>query len=126
MPATFKRGRRPVAAIGALLALSATVAACGGAGEGEDRPAASPRAERSATTIDMADIRFDPPRLTVERGQTVTFRNVGKLTHNAKGETFFSRVVEPGGSYRQTFDEAGTFDFVCTFHPGMEGTLTVR
>jgi plastocyanin len=74
----------------------------------------------------MADLRFEPRELTVARGTTVTFRNVGKVTHNAKGKTFFSRVVEAGGSYRHRFDQAGTFEYLCTFHPGMEGTLTVR
>lgn len=98
--------------------MGAPVAGCGGDGER--------RAGAAGPVIDMADIRFDPPRLTVAAGDTVTFRNVGQLTHNAKGEAFFSRVVEPGASYSRTFEEAGTFEYVCTFHPGMEGTLTVR
>ena len=56
----------------------------------------------------MVDLKFEPAALTVERGQTVTFVNRGKVTHNAKGKDFFSRVVEPGGSYRHTVDRAGT------------------
>lgn len=112
------RGRRLAAVTGALLALGAPVAGCGGDGES--------RARVAGPAIDMADSRFVPPRLTVAVGDTVTFRNVGRLTHNAKGEKFFSRVVEPGASYSHTFEAAGTFGFVCTFHPGMEGTLTVR
>ena len=131
MPAVSTCGRRSTAVVGAL-ALAAAIAACGGGGARE-RPTADsvapPGASRSTpagATVDMADLRFEPRRLTVERGRTVTFRNVGKVTHNAKGRTFFSRVVEPGGSYRHTFDRPGTFDYVCTFHPGMEGILTVK
>jgi len=89
-----------------------------------DEAAAS--AGNAGATIEMVDLRFVPAALTVERGQTVTFVNRGKVTHNAKGKSFFSRVVEPGGSYRHTFDRAGTFAYVCTLHPGMEGTVTVR
>lgn len=119
-----RRGRRSAAAI-ATLAASVAVSACGGdGGEGATPAAASPA--KAGTTIDMVDLKFEPAALTVERGQTVTFVNRGKVTHNAKGKDFFSRVVEPGGSYRHTFDRAGTFAYVCTFHPGMDGTVTVK
>ena len=116
-------GRPRRTALVALAAASAAAAGCGGddgGGRGE-RPAAA-----SSPVVEMADLRFDPPALAVRRGETVTFRNVGKVTHNAKGRGFFSRVVQPGGSYRHRFDAAGSFDYVCTFHPGMEGTITVR
>ena len=123
--AAATRGRRRSAVVAALLASSAALAACGPGGGEADRLAASPPAGRTAT-INMADMRFAPRRLTVRSGDTVTFRNVGRVTHNAKGKTFFSRVVEPEQSYRHTFRTSGTFPFVCTFHPGMNGALTVR
>ena len=107
---------RTPAAITAL-GLGLTMAACGGGGGEKDSPAAS---------IAMADLEFQPKRITVRRGQTVRFVNRGKVTHNAKGKDFFSRVVEPGGSYSHRFSSAGSFDYVCTFHPGMEGTITVK
>jgi len=117
--AATTRGR-PAAAIGALT-LSLAMAACGGSGEEQQSSAPPPNAE-----IAMVDLRFEPRALTVKRGETVTFRNRGKVTHNAKGMGFFSRVVEPGAAYRHKFDRAGTYDYVCTFHPGMDGTLTVE
>ena len=93
----------------------------------KQQTAAAPSASKpGGTTVDMVDLAFEPRALTIKRGQRVTFRNRGKVTHNAKGKTFFSRVVEPGGSYRHTFNRAGTFEYLCTFHPGMEGKLTVR
>ena len=104
------------------------MAACGGGGGGgSDSPAAPAAGSRAGgTTIEMVDLKFRPRSVTIERGETVTFVNRGKVTHNAKGKDFFSRVVQPGGSYRHRFDEAGTFEYVCTFHPGMDGTLRVR
>jgi plastocyanin len=93
----------------------------------KQQSSAAPSASKpGGTTVDMVDLAFEPRALTIKRGQRVTFRNRGKVTHNAKGKTFFSRVVEPGGSYRHTFKRAGTFEYLCTFHPGMEGKLTVR
>ena len=112
------------AAVLAALTASVTMAACGGGGGEKESPAAASPA--AGVTIDMVDLAFKPRAVTIERGQTVTFRNRGKVTHNAKGKGFFSRVVEPGGSYRHTFKAAGTFEYLCTFHPGMEGTLTVE
>ncbi len=125
-PAVSKHGRRSAAAI-ATLGVSVALAACGGGGEAQPNAAAPPApSEAAATTIDMVDLEFEPASLTVERGQTVTFVNRGKVTHNAKGKDFFSRVVEPGGSYSHTFNRSGTFTYVCTFHPGMDGTVTVK
>ena len=125
-PAVRKHGRRSAAAI-ATLGVSVALAACGGESGGQPNAAASPAPSKAAgTTIDMVDLKFEPAALTVERGQTVTFVNRGKVTHNAKGKDFFSRVVEPGDSYSHTFDRAGTFAYVCTFHPGMDGTVTVK
>ena len=111
------------AALVAGLVLSLGMAACGdGGGGGSDSPAAS----TAGVTIDMVDLEFRPKSVTVDRGATVTFVNRGKVTHNAKGDEFFSRVVDPGESYRHEFDSAGTFEYVCTFHPGMDGTIRVR
>ncbi len=108
------------------LAASVALVACGNGGGEMQGPAAGSAPKRPGLTVDMVDSRFEPKRLTVARGETVTFRNRGKLTHNAKGRSFFSRVVEPGGVYRHRFDDAGTFAYMCTFHPGMTGTLRVE
>lgn len=39
-----------------------------------------------------------------------------------------SKTMNSGDVFTLTFDKAGTYDFVCTFHQsqGMEGTITVR
>lgn len=123
--AVSKGGRRSAAVIAALT-LSVALGACGGGAGKQPGAAAAPAPKAAGTTIDMVDLAFEPRALTLERGQTVTFHNSGKITHNAKGKDFFSRVVEPGGSYSHTFEQAGSFPYVCTFHPGMDGTVTVR
>jgi plastocyanin len=126
-PVASTRSRRLAAVIGAL-SVSLTMAACGGGGGDEESPPAnsSPDAASGTKTINMVDLEFEPKELTVPKGTTVTFVNKGEVTHNAKGKDFFSRVVEPGDSYEHKFTKAGSFDYVCTFHPGMVGTLTVE
>ena len=41
------------------------------------------------------------------------------------GATFKSDLFAKGKTYSFKATKAGTIDYVCTIHPGMEGTLTV-
>ncbi|MCC2629636.1 MAG: Copper binding protein plastocyanin/azurin family, partial [Thermomicrobiales bacterium] len=36
-----------------------------------------------------------------------------------------SGLIEPGDSFRQTFDEPGTYRYRCGPHPGMTGVIVV-
>ena len=75
----------------------------------------------------MLDLRFAPADVTVAPRERVTFFNAGRVTHNAKGAGFFTRVVEPGSAKTvRAPRRAGRHLYVCTFHPGMEAFLTVR
>jgi plastocyanin len=76
-------------------------------------------------TIDGA--RFSPADLTVKAGETIVWVNKDLLAHTAtaKGSAFDSKVIQPGESWRFVAKTAGTFPYICSFHP-MSGTLTVR
>ena len=41
------------------------------------------------------------------------------------GESFKSQNFGKGGTFSFTPTKAGTIKYVCTIHPGMDGTLTV-
>ena len=76
----------------------------------------------------MKDLRFHPARMSVRVGRTVTWRNDESVDHNVtatKGARFHSRAFGAGGTDRFTPARAGVVDYVCTLHPGMEGTLRV-
>ena len=131
----------------ACLALTLTFAACGGdddedngggssAGtttEQTDTTAAEkPSGGGGATaTVDMKDIQFVPKDITVKAGTTITWTNSDQVAHSVTkedgpGAEFDSGNVDPGGTFEQTFDEPGTVDYVCTIHPGQDGTVTVK
>ena len=129
--------------------LALTVAACGddddddggdGAGttttEQTDTGAAPPADEGGgggkAVTVDIPAIEFDPADVTVKAGTTITWTNSDDLPHTVTkeggpGPDFDSGELAPGsGEFEQTFDEAGTVDYVCTIHPGQAGTVVVE
>jgi plastocyanin len=84
-----------------------------------------------SAAVDMKDIKFVPEDLTVPKGTKVTWTNSDQVPHTVTkdggpGPDFDSGNVEPGGEFEQTFDEAGTVDYVCTIHPGQSGKITVE
>jgi len=84
-----------------------------------------------AVTVDIPSISFDPAEVTVKAGTTVTWTNSDDLPHTVTkdggpGPDFDSGNIEPGDEFEQTFDEAGTVDYICTIHPGQAGSVTVE
>jgi len=82
-------------------------------------------------TVDTKDIQFVPKDVTVDAGTTITWTNSDSVPHTVTkeggpGADFDSGNVDPGATFEQTFDEAGTVDYVCTIHPGQAGTVTVK
>ncbi len=94
------------------------------AAEGTDTAAAG-----EVVTVDMKNIQFSPKDITVKVGQTVKWVNQDSVDHDAvaeKGADFKSDQFGQGGTFEWTADKAGKVDYVCTLHPGMVGTITVR
>ena len=90
-----------------------------------ERPAGSAAPTSGARTVKIADFKFGAP-LTVSRGTTVTWENADSAPHNAVGEDFKTNDLRQGQSDSVTFSTAGSFDYVCTFHPFMKSTVVVR
>lgn len=89
-------------------------------------PSSAPSTAPSAPpVVHLSDYKFNPNTLTVNVGDTVTFINDDSFTHNVMGDTFQSGDITGGQSWKHTFDTAGTFTYVCTYHPGMKGTIIV-
>ncbi|HET8776266.1 MAG TPA: PQQ-dependent sugar dehydrogenase [Candidatus Limnocylindria bacterium] len=77
---------------------------------------------------------FDPEEISVPAGTTVrlTFVNEATVPHNLTFgdpiDAATATVVQPGAEevIEFTAPEPGDYTFVCTLHPGMEGTLVVE
>lgn len=68
---------------------------------------------------------FVPSSLTIKRGTTVTWTNRDNMVHNVSGSFGNSGDLAPGASYSKKFDTVGSFDYTCTIHPVMQGTINV-
>jgi plastocyanin len=123
----------------ALLAITATLALFAAGCGGDDSTDSSPSAESTstpaatgggaaATAVDIKDFAFNPAETTVKVGQKVTWTNDDSTEHNVVADdgTFKSEDLEQGDTYEYTADKAGTFSYVCTYHPQMKATLTVE
>ncbi|CAN5891406.1 hypothetical protein BH23GEM9_BH23GEM9_01900 [soil metagenome] len=81
-----------------------------------------------ATVVTMGDNTFNPTPVTVPVGRVVRWVNGGTQAHNTTSSTgiWASTSLSPGGTFERTFATAGTFQYSCTLHDGMTGTVVVQ
>jgi plastocyanin len=104
-----------------LLALA--LGACGSGAASEDPPAAADAT--GGPTVTLQDLAYTPQTLTVAAGATVTWVwRDGAIAHDVKGDGFRSKV-QSQGSFRHRFTQPGTYEYLCTLHPNMTGTIEV-
>jgi len=78
-------------------------------------------------TVEMQDFDFDPQTVTIDVGDSVTWTNTGAAPHTATAQgEFDTGILNAGESDSVTFSEAGSFDYICTVHPQMTGTVVVE
>jgi plastocyanin len=80
---------------------------------------------------------FVPTTLTVKRGTSITWTNTDTMDHQirwtggrtAQGNMMTqiggSELLRPGVTYTHVFDTVGAFDYACSIHPTMQGTVNV-
>jgi quinohemoprotein ethanol dehydrogenase len=78
-------------------------------------------------TVRTLDFRFDPQRVGISVGQTVSWENLGSTIHTVTEQrgAFDSGDFASGATYSRTFDAAGSFIYICTPHPWMIGEVVV-
>lgn len=95
---------------------------------------------------------YEPMAATVERGETLTWRNVGEVDHTVTayqdelpdGAAYFASggfesetaarnqltqgLIDGGETYQHTFEQPGSYRYFCIPHEdaGMVGTVEVR
>jgi plastocyanin len=81
----------------------------------------------STHEVKIEGIQFPLATLEVRKGDTVTWRNNDVVPHTvtAAGK-FDSGNIAPGKTFSRKLDQPGTYDYICTYHPGMKGRIEVK
>ena len=80
-------------------------------------------------TVKIANMRFAPASLTVERDDTIVWVNEDVVAHTATSSAaggFDSQSIAPGGQWRYQAKAPGRYPYACSFHPTMQATLIVK
>ena len=79
-------------------------------------------------TITIKNFAFDPATLTIKVGENVTWTNEDSASHKVKevNGIFESSTLGNGQSFTYIFTTAGTYNYTCTIHPSMKGTVFVE
>jgi plastocyanin len=136
---------RWLALVSSILALG-LLAGCGGSSKkssnnnGNSGGAAAPSKKQASSgggaktvQVAMKNIAFLPNAVTVGKGSTVKWTNQDSVNHDVTktsgpGPKFSSGTgnLAKGDTYERKLTTAGTIKYVCTVHPGMEGTIVVK
>ncbi|HEX6538608.1 MAG TPA: plastocyanin/azurin family copper-binding protein [Candidatus Dormibacteraeota bacterium] len=126
------------AVFGAGATLAIVLAACGngapatsssgGGGGGCSAGTASAGTAAADVKVSATDaLQFSPATTTAKVGQVVQWTNVGSVLHNITFDTgcLTDGSFQPGATWEIKFTQAGTYNYKCTIHPGMDAKLTV-
>jgi plastocyanin len=127
-----------------VLALALVAAGCGSSNDNggggsstkkqQPAPAAPKKKSGKSASVTMKNIQFSPKSLTVAKGTTVTWTNDDSVGHDVTkkggpGPKFSSGPaggMQKGDTFQEKFTTAGTINYVCTVHPNMKATITVK
>lgn len=71
---------------------------------------------------------FSPATIEVKKGTTVTWSNADSIsahTVTSVSGFFESQLIQPRGDFSFQFNEVGVFDYYCSLHPWMNGSVIV-
>ncbi|MEP6694534.1 MAG: plastocyanin/azurin family copper-binding protein [Chloroflexota bacterium] len=118
--------RLAIRLIGPAMLLSVLAVGCA------SQPASSPAPAAAGTQISIKGFAFNPNQPSVTKGATITWTNDDGATHTVTSGVpgtpsgKFDQRVEAGKTFAFTFSDAGTYEFFCSIHNSMRGTVTVK
>jgi plastocyanin len=108
----------------ALLVAAALLAGCAANGGGQESTSNPP--VNGVTMVVAKQIKFSPAAIEVPAGTEVTWGfHDDPVPHDVKGDSWGSGEPQRSGTFRRTFDQPGTYDYVCGLHPQMTGRVVV-
>ncbi len=77
--------------------------------------------------VQILNYAYSPMELEIKVGTTVTWINMDYVPHTVTADNgaFDSGMMANGAQFSFTFNEPGTYTYICTYHPNMTGTVVV-
>jgi len=71
---------------------------------------------------------YMPASIEIATGTTVTWTNQDSFVHTVTdvNNKFDSQFMQPGASWSHTFDTKGIYNYFCTLHPWMKGSVEAK
>jgi plastocyanin len=90
--------------------------------------AAPPPTRAARHAVQITDGAFSPATLTISVGDTVTWRNADDRPHTVTSTdgAFDSGNLDEGVGFSFTFNEPGTYTYLCQYHTEMQATIVVE
>ena len=82
----------------------------------------------SDNTITIKNFAFDPASITVKVGSTVRWVNQDSVPHRIvfADKSISSVLLAASQSASQKFDQPGIYNYICSIHTDMHGTVIVK
>ncbi|MBU3968107.1 MAG: cupredoxin domain-containing protein [Euryarchaeota archaeon] len=76
--------------------------------------------------VENIDFSFYPAEVVIAKGGTVTWKQKDYDVHTVTGAGFDSGELSQGKTFSHTFNEVGTYEYMCKLHPSMKGKVVVK
>lgn len=81
----------------------------------------------STNSVNISNFSFDPASITVKAGSSITFTNNDGTNHTVTADNGkFDQSVSSGKTTAVTITEPGTYNYHCSIHSSMKGTIIVQ
>jgi len=79
-------------------------------------------------SVTIKNFDYSPMELDIKPGTTVVWKNLDGEPHTIASTDgmFRSPALDQNDSYSFTFSRPGVFKYICSIHPKMKATITVR
>ncbi len=89
--------------------------------------AATAASKGAGATVVIDGTSYHPATITVKKGEAVRWINTDPFPHTVTSAgAFDSKEIPANGSWKYVARKPGRYDYVCTLHPNMKGTLVVE
>jgi plastocyanin len=121
-----------------LLVLVIFLSGCNGQTSSNDNVIANEKPTNSAAenvdtgvqvTVEIKDFAFVPQDVTINKGDTIIWKNMDSAPHtvvSTSGSDINSGSLSMGEMYLRNFKTTGTYEYHCSIHPSMKGTVIVK